>query len=118
MTIIKQAENFERVKVLKYKDTDQPVDLSGCTAYSQMRVTPGGDLIATAECSVSPVEGRVTAAFSSEQTADIEPGTYGFDIWLKCEDVLKPIHTEEIKIVKRYTENFEIGEVGEVDDGA
>lgn len=109
-TIIKQAQSFDRVKVLKYSDTGDYVDLSGCTAYCQMRTEPGGDLVATAECSVTPLLGRVSATFTSDTTASIEPGDYGFDIWLVCGDEKKPIHTELVTVVKRYTENFQVGD--------
>ena len=105
-TIIKQGEQFSRAKTLKYADTGDYVDLTGCSAYSQMRTEPGGTLLATAECSVTPEFGRITATFSSEDTANIAPGNYGFDIWLTCEGTSKPIHTEEVTIVKRYTDNF------------
>ena len=105
-TIIKQAEQFDRVVTLKYADTGAYVDLEGCSAYCQMRTEPGGELLATADCSVEPNVGRVAASFSSSITAEIEPGNYGFDIWLVCEGTKKPILTEEVTIIKRYTDNM------------
>ena len=108
-TIIKQAEKFDRVVFLKYADTGEYVNLIECTAYCQMRNKPGGTLIATASCVIEPTLGRISASFSSEDTADIVPGDYGFDIWLVCEGTAKPIHTELVTVVKRFTENFEVG---------
>ena len=108
-TIIKQAEHFDRVITLKYSDTGDYVDLIECTAYCQMRTKPGGVLVATAFCIIEPTLGRISASFSSEDTAEIAPGDYGFDIWLVSEGVAKPVHTEQVTVVKRYTENFEVG---------
>ena len=107
-TIIKQAEDFRRIKTLKYVDTGQPVNLSGCSAYCQMRTTPDGEMIANAECEIQTGAGRVIAAFPSSVTAEIPIGDYGFDIWLVDGDSAKPIHTEQISIVGRYTHNFEV----------
>lgn len=105
-TIIKQGEQFDRVKTLKYVDTGDYVDLTGCLAYCQMRNEPGGTLVATANCSITPDLGRISASFSSTDTGNIPAGNYGFDIWLVSEGTAKPIHTEEVTVVKRYTENF------------
>lgn len=105
-TTIKQGEQFDRVITLKYSDTGDYVDLSECVAYCQMRTKPGGELLATAECKIEPSIGRISASFFSEDTELIEPGDYGFDIWLVCEGTKKPIHTELVTVVKRYTDNF------------
>lgn len=105
-TIIKQAERFDRVIILKY-DTGDYVDITGCLAFSQMRNKPGGELVATAECSITPLLGRVSVSFSSDVTAAIPVGDYGFDVWLVENEDKKPIHTELVQVVKRYTDNFE-----------
>ena len=105
-TTIKQAEQFDRAVILKYADTGNYVDLTGCDAYCQMRTEPGGELLATADCAIVPELGRVSASFSSTATAKIEPGNYGFDIWLVCEGTKKPILTEEVTVIKRYTDNM------------
>ena len=107
-TVIKQKEKYEKAVTLKYLGTNTPVDLTGCSAYCQMRTYPGGDLVATAECSVTPDLGRVVATFSSADTEIIEPGEYGFDIWLVSADTAKPICTKQVSVVRRYTENFEV----------
>ena len=65
-TLIKQAEQFDRVVTLKYADTGAFVDLTGCSAYCQMRTAPGGELLATAACFIEPELGRITASFSSD----------------------------------------------------
>lgn len=108
-TIIKQAEKFDRVVVLKYSDTGEYVDLTGCHAYCQMRTKPGGDLLATADCTITPQFGRVSASFPSDVTKDITPGDYGFDIWIVSDGTAKPIRTEEVTVVSRYTQNFYVG---------
>lgn len=107
-TIIKQAEKFDRVITLKYADTGAFVDLTGCSAYCQMRTKPGGILVGTADCSIDSELGRITASFSSEDTDDIDAGNYGFDVWIVSDGTAKPIWTEEVTVIKRYTENFEV----------
>jgi len=78
-----------------------------------MRTEPGGELLATADCAVTPDLGRISASFSSVDTYQIPPGNYGFDIWLVCEGTAKPIKTEEVTVIKRYTEVFDLMVGGE-----
>ena len=103
-TIIKQNETFRRSLKLTQTQTGVTQDLTGCTAYSQMRNVPGGDLIATAEVTIDAEQGVITALWTAEQTADFPLGTCGYDIWLKCEDDQKPIYTEQVSVIKSYTE--------------
>ena len=51
-TIIKKGESFRKVIRMKYADSGIPVDLSECTAFSQMRTEPGGMLIETGACTI------------------------------------------------------------------
>lgn len=110
-TIVKQAENFIKTITLKNTETGTPVELTGVTAYSQMRKTPQStDVIATATCAVSPSEGRIMAVYPSEQTAVIPVGVYGYDIWLVDTDgEAVPVLTGVVEIVGRYTQNFSVG---------
>ena len=108
-TIIKKAETFRRSLKFTNKRTGGTVDLTGCTAYSQMRDVPGGTVLATAECTIVPTDGTVNVLFDKTVTADLPLGDAGYDVWLVCDDEQKPIFTEEVTIIDSYTE---------VEDGA
>ena len=102
--LVKQSETFRRSYTFRDAQTKSILDLTGCSAFCQMRTQPGGELIATADCSIDIALGRVTALWTADQTAEIEPGTYYFDVWLKCEDDQKPFVTEQVNIIKTITE--------------
>jgi hypothetical protein len=69
-----------------------------------MKTKAGGELIASAECSIDIGNARVTALWTAEQTAQIPVGTYVFDVWLKCGDDQRPFTTEQVEIVPTITE--------------
>lgn len=102
--LVKQSETFRRSYIFRNGQTKEVLDLTGCTAYAQMRTKPGGDLIAAATCSIDTAIGRVTALWSSVQTAAINPGTYYFDVWLKCDDDQRPFTTEQVDVIQTITE--------------
>ena len=108
MVIIKQNEDYAKILQLQYAETMLPLDLTDCTVYSEMRDKPGGTLAATAVCTLpSAEEGLIRVFYSAEQTAQIEQGEYGYDIWLVDADGLKhPLYTTRVKVVKSYTENL------------
>ncbi len=114
--IIKRGETFRRSLKLTYAETGEKVDLSDCTAYCQMRTAPGGTLIGTAACSIMQDFGTVYALWTSENTQAMPTGKYGYDIWLVNGDERKPIYTELVEVVDRYTDNMPV-EQGEVSDG-
>ena len=101
-TIIKKAETFRRTLKFSDKNTGAPIDLTGCTAQSQMRTKPGGTLLADAVCTVA--DGMVTALWDKTTTSAFTEGKAGYDIWLICDGEQKPIFTEEVEIIKAYTE--------------
>lgn len=103
-TIIKKAETFRRVLVLKDIETDNPADLTECSAYSQMRRSPAGELMGDAECYIDVVQGTIAALWTAEQTAEWGIGQCGFDIWLVCGDEQKPIYTEVCEVIDSYTD--------------
>lgn len=107
MNTIKRSETFRRVLRFRNRLTNTAPDLTGCTARCQMRSEPGGELLATAMCYVSPDSGSVTAVFSREMTADLPLGKVGYDIWLIGDGEQKPIYTEEVMIVDSYTDMTE-----------
>jgi len=103
-TIIKQAETFRRS--LKFTDlkTGAKLDLTGCTAYSQMRNKPGGTLYDSAECTVDTVNAVISALWDKDLTAAWPEGPCGFDIWLVCGGEQKPIYSEECVVAVSYTD--------------
>ena len=106
-TTIKQAENFAPCIKITYKKTGAPVDLTGCTAYSQMRREPNDELVATGVCQIATKEGRITVTYDSATTANIPLGEYGYDVWLvKNANEKRPIWTEKVQVIGRYTDNM------------
>ena len=109
-TIIKKGESFRKVIRMKYADSGIPVDLSECAAFSQMRTIPGGMLIETGACTIEIDTGSVYVLYNAEKTDAMNPGHYGYDVWLVKGQERKPIYTELVDVVDRYTDNMpEIG---------
>lgn len=109
-TIIKRGETFRRSLKLTYAETGEIVDLSECMAFSQMRTAPGGTLVGTGACTIKVDMGTVYALWTSEKTQAMSPGKYGYDIWLVSGDERKPIYTELVEVVDRYTDNMPVEE--------
>lgn len=105
-TIIKKGETFRKVIRMKYADTGSPVDLSECTAYSQMRSEPGGILIETGACTIEADTGSIYVLYNAEKTEAMNPGHYGYDVWLVKDTERKPIFTERVDVVDKYTDNM------------
>ena len=80
---VQRGETFRRV--LAFKDGEgQPADLSGCTAFSQVRPEPDAEeLICFMETAVIPETGTVRLSVSAETTAGLEPGNYAYDFALQ-----------------------------------
>ena len=109
-TIIKKGESYRKVIRMKYADSGIHVDLSECTAYCQMRTEPDGILIETGACTIEADTGSVYVLFNAEKTDAMNPGRYGYDVWLVKGLERKPIYTELVDVVGRYTDNMpEIG---------
>lgn len=107
MITIKQYEDYTKVLELQYADTMTSVDLTGISAYSQMRDEPNGELAATATCTVDTVNHTVTIVYSGSDLQNLTPGEYGYDVWLVDSGGKKhPIYTTRCQIVGRYTQNF------------
>ena len=109
--IIKQNETFRVSLKLRDEKSGMTLDLTDCSAYSQMRKKPGDDLIATATCTVNASKGTIDILWTADQTADFPLGTCGFDVWLvfpNDNDAFeqKVIYTDQIEVVQSYTENI------------
>ena len=114
-TIIKRGETFRRSLKLVYAETGTKVDLSDCQVYSQMRTAPAGILISTAACTIKQDIGTIYVMWSAEKTQEMNPGKYGYDVWVVNGDERKPIYTELVEVVDPYTENMPELEVSDGD---
>ena len=103
-TIIRQGDTFRKRIAFTHAGTTNPIDLTGYTAFAQLRQKPGEELKAEAEAIVDAEIGRVTVIFSAADTAALEPGEYGYDIRLVSNDDTRTIFSEIVKIIKPYTE--------------
>lgn len=115
-TIIKRGETFRRSLRLSYAKTGTRVDLSDCSVFCQMRTAPSGMLIATAACSINHDTSTIYVLWSSEATQAMKPGKYGYDVWVVNGNERKPIYTEQVEVVDRYTDNLPV-EIEEANDG-
>ena len=103
-TIVRQGDTFRRSITLTYKQTGTIVDLTGCTAYSQMRSKPGEALCFDGDTSIDVATGKIIVTFAKEDMETLEPGDYGFDVRLEADNDRKTIYTERITVVLPYTE--------------
>lgn len=125
MKVYRQGDTIRQGVKLAYKGTGAPVNLTGCTAYSQMRKYPGEELIAQGTTFINVALGIVSVEFTKDQTAQLEAGEYGYDIRMKSEwnashpipdgyivddpvlrsgtDIIT-LYSTRVKIVKAYTE--------------
>ena len=74
-----QGETFRQE--LLFRDSEgETRDLTGYTAYSQVRPDPESDvLICSMECTVDGQAGSVTMKIGADVTSGIEPGCYMYD---------------------------------------
>ena len=106
MIIIKQNEDYIKRFYFEEADTGEPISLTGVTAYSQLRDKPGGTLKATASCVVDTTDNFITVTYSASQTAELEPGEYGYDVWIVENGLKHPIYTARVAVVAPYTDNI------------
>ena len=104
MIVIKQHEDYTKVLQFQYADTRQPVDLTDVVATSELRAKPGATPYLIASCTVDAANGIIRVYYNSTQTASLEEGEYGFDVWIAEDGKKHPIYTTRVKIVKPYTE--------------
>ena len=101
---IKHGEELLWYNLLKYRSNGTPADLTGVSAYSQMRTIPEGELVAEGVCTVDAQNGTVTTLYVSGITDELKEGEYGFDVWLDANGKNVCIDTVQITILGRYTE--------------
>ena len=101
---IKHGEELLWYNTLVYESNGNPADLTGITAYSQMRTLPEGELVAEGICTVDAPHGTVTTLYTADVTENLKPSEYGFDVWLNANGQAVCIDTVEITVLGRYTE--------------
>ena len=101
-TDLRQGDTFRRVLSLTYKGSGEPADLTGCTAYCQVRRSPGQELLLNASATING--GEIMVLLTRQQTGSLEPGEYGFDVRLECDGDRRTLYTEWINLIKPFTE--------------
>lgn len=98
----KQGDTIRHYVKLAYKGTGAPVNLGGCTARSQMRKKK--ELIAEGVVAIDAANGLVSATYTPQQTQELEPGNYSFDIRMQSQEDVITLCTKQIKIIEPETE--------------
>lgn len=101
-TDLRQGDTFRRKLELTYKDSGNPADLTGCSAYCQVRRSPGQELLLTASATIDG--GNILVLLTKQQTATLEPGEYGFDVRLESGTDRRTLYTELVTVVLPFTE--------------
>ena len=83
---VKRGETFR--KDIYFKNNNEPFDLTGYTAKSQIRPSvESNQLIAEINCTIYPKEGIVHLELSKETTYNISAGNYFYDLCLTKDEV-------------------------------
>lgn len=105
MITIKKGEDYTKYLHLQYADTGQPLDLTGCSVYCQMRDIPGGELLASAICETDDDgNGDIWVRFGANVTKNLPVGEAGYDVWVVANGLKRPIYTTRCQIADAYTE--------------
>lgn len=103
----KIGDTFRKVIKLTDAETGRVVNLTGYAAYADIKAdaNPSTAVTASAACTVDAALGRVTAAWTDEQTALITPGNYVYDIRVVSGDgEVTTIFGEPVRFVYAVTE--------------
>jgi hypothetical protein len=86
---INAGADFAQSFQLGSGDSDAPLDLTGYTAYAQMRKHAGSlnPVTFTTIVSSPSTLGKIVIALSSDQTSQLKPGRYLYDIIIERLDV-------------------------------
>ena len=80
--VINAGSDFSETFDLESSDTNSELNLTGYTVSSQMRKYAGSSTAIdfTALIESPPSSGQITISLTSEQTTNIEPGRYVYDV--------------------------------------
>jgi hypothetical protein len=71
-------------KIVANDDDDDPVDLTGWSAFALVRETPQKHVVFDLEPAITdPTNGEVTVSLTDEQTLIMEPGVFVWDFVLE-----------------------------------
>ena len=83
--VVDQYSKFS-AEVTVYGDARYPLDLTGYTAESQIRKSPTSTVAGTFNATViDEVAGKISLTLSAEDTADLIPGRYLYDVVIVSE---------------------------------
>lgn len=69
------------------EDVRTPIDLTGVIAKAEIRPKPGSQkLLSSFDCEVIPAEGKVLIQLTSENTLDLQKGSYAWDLLMENAD--------------------------------
>ena len=96
--------------IFQYRDSGgDPIDLTGCVAWTQVRERRSKGLaltgrIDTGEIELVPAEGRINVRFESDATRDVAPGQYEVDMELTYPDgTVESTQTFLVRVIKDVT---------------
>lgn len=101
--IVKQGDTIRKYIKFVYKGSGDPVDLTECVIYSNMRSLPDKELKARGTGKIDELNGLIWVTYTSEQTSELPEGNYGYDIRLESQGDVITIYEEQFSIVKPYT---------------
>ena len=75
--VMYQGDTFELIFQLKEKGTGLPVDLTGCTPKSEIRISAASpDVVETFTAALAPaIDGKVRLSLTAAETTALAPGT-------------------------------------------
>ncbi len=83
--IINSGSDFSQSFTLEGSDTNSAFDLTGYTAFSQLRKYAGSSTAVNFTTSIfsPPTSGKISISLTSTQTSSIKPGRYVYDILIE-----------------------------------
>ena len=99
--IINSGSDFSQTYDLESSDTNSPLNLTGYAISSQMRKYSGSSTaVSFATTAIQPPSsGSIKISLTSEQTTDLKPGRYVYDVLL-TKDGVKTKVIEGMVLVK------------------
>ena len=80
--VVNSGTDFSQTFTLESSDSDSALDLTGYTASAQMRKYSGSSTFTTFTSSISVPNtlGKIIISLTSNQTVDLKPGRYVYDV--------------------------------------
>lgn len=100
--VINAGSNFSQVFSLESTDTNSTLDLTGYTASAQMRKYAGSSTAITFDTFIilPATSGKISIALTSEQTTNLKPGRYVYDVVVTAPGSVKTRVIEGMVLVR------------------